>query len=172
MNKILSALLAFGLTSATTSFAQELPSSQVETYKDWTLRCVPVEGKQTCQMMQELSSKQSGQRVLAFVIDKQAGRAPVTGTLILPFGLELDAGINAKIDEQTAFERLAFSTCVPAGCLAPVELSDALTEQLKTGQNLTLTLKSISSQQPVSIELSLSGFSAALARLNALSNPS
>jgi len=172
MNKKLSALLALGAMSATTAFAQELPSSQVETYKDWTLRCVPVEGKQTCQIMQELSSKQSGQRVLAFVVDQQSHSAPASGTLILPFGLELSAGISATVDEQTVFEELAFSTCLPAGCLAPVELTDAFTKQLQAGQSLTLTVKSISSQQPVAIELSLAGFSAAFARLNALSNPS
>ena len=53
MYRVLAAL-AFGVAAVSAAQAQELPSSLVETYGDWTLRCVLQEGKQTCQMMQEL----------------------------------------------------------------------------------------------------------------------
>lgn len=171
MYRVLGAL-AFGFATLSGASAQELPNSLVETYADWTLRCVPVEGKQTCQMMQELSQKETGQRVLAFVINAPKPEDVVDATLILPFGLELAKGISAHIDAEFDLEPIQFSTCLPSGCLASVELNAELIGKMQAGEQFSLNVHSISSQQPVSIDLSLSGFSAAFRRLSDLSKAS
>ncbi len=152
--------------------AQELSGPQVEVHKDWSLRCLDSDGRYTCQMIQELSSSQSGERVVAFVIDKQKDSTDFAGTFILPFGLQLNAGVSVQVDGKLVFRAVPFSTCLPAGCLAPVDLTDAALQKLKAGRHLELSIKSMASQQLIPIEMSLAGFSAAFKRLSAPSQAS
>ncbi|WP_280953504.1 invasion associated locus B family protein [Phyllobacterium phragmitis] len=53
----------------------------------------------------------------------------VTGTLIMPFGLALDAGVTFEIDDKPAMQPVRFRTCLPGGCLVNVSF-DAVPEQL------------------------------------------
>lgn len=161
-----------GLMLAPTAFAQETqgaqPSVLTETYESWTVQCVnTTEGettKRSCQMSQELLQQETRQRVVLFAVaDAEKG---AKGTLVLPFGLRLSEGVRIELaDAELA--RGAFTTCLPAGCLAELELQDASIKQLRGAEKITVVMVA-SNGQTARTELSLKGFSAAYDRLQAL----
>lgn len=48
----------------------------------------------------------------------------LASTLILPFGLLLEAGATLQDDDGQPLEPLRFSTCLPAGCVVPLSAAD------------------------------------------------
>lgn len=138
-------------------------SSLQETYQDWRVACRLIEATKRCALSQQ-QARQDGQRVLA--IELQAGADNgVTGNLILPFGLLLDAGVTLQIDEQPAMAPLPFRTCLPAGCAVPITLDQAEVDALRAGTTLNLTAKAGDTEQDLALAISLNGFSTALDRI-------
>lgn len=86
----------------------------------------------------------------------------------MPFGLSLAAGVTAGIDDAASGPMLAFSTCLPQGCLAPVAFAAEQVAKLRAGTALNVTAQSLSPAQPVTLKVSLKGFSAALNRIGEL----
>lgn len=75
-----------------------------------------------------------------------------SGRMVPPgVGLQIDAGQTRKID---------YMICLPDRCIAEVQLSDELVNQLKRGSRLTLTSVNFQNQ-PNPINVTLSGFTAA-----------
>lgn len=162
--------LAFTLAtiSGASAFAAPLPggaSTLQETYQDWTVSCQSLKETSICVMRQDQSSTQTGQRVLTAELRNVEGK--VEGVLLMPFGLDLAKGAALKIDE-VAGPNLAFSTCLPQGCLAPVSFEAKQVAALKAGTNINVTTTALSPSQPVAFKVSLKGFGAALDRITAL----
>ncbi|ABS13172.1 MULTISPECIES: invasion associated locus B family protein [Brucella/Ochrobactrum group] len=162
--------LAFTLAtiSGASAFAAPLPggaSTLQETYQDWTVSCQSQKETSICVMRQDQSSTQTGQRVLTAELRNVEGK--VEGVLLMPFGLDLAKGAALKIDE-VAGPNLAFSTCLPQGCLAPVSFEAKQVAALKAGTNINVTTTALSPSQPVAFKVSLKGFGAALDRITAL----
>ncbi len=162
--------LAFTLAtiSGASAFAAPLPggaSTLQETYQDWTVSCQSQKETSICVMRQDQSSTQTGQRVLTADLRNVEGK--VEGVLLMPFGLDLAKGAALKIDE-VAGPNLAFSTCLPQGCLAPVSFEAKQVAALKAGTNINVTTTALSPSQPVAFKVSLKGFGAALDRITAL----
>ena len=112
------ALLATALTTGAASAASTLPGNATtltETHDDWTVRCSVDQTVVHCAAQQEQLSNQTKQRVLA--IEILPGKDVLTGTLVLPFGLELGKGTVLKVDDTLTSPVLSFKTCLPAGCL-------------------------------------------------------
>ena len=59
-------------------------------------------------------------------------------------------------------------TCLPAGCIVPLSLAAGDVERLASGETLELGAVAAENNQPVTLSLSLNGFSAALQRLRSL----
>lgn len=140
-------------------------STLQETYQDWTVSCQSQKEATICAIRQEQSSSQTGQRVLTAELRNVGGK--VDGVLLMPFGLDLAKGASLKIDEA-AGPNLAFSTCLPQGCLAPVSFDAKQVAALKAGTNINITTTALSPSQPVAFKISLKGFGAALDRISAL----
>ncbi len=162
--------LAFTLASiiGTPVLAAPLPggaSTLQETYQDWTVSCQTQKETSICVMRQDQSSTQTGQRVLTAELRNTDGK--VEGVFLMPFGLDLAKGAALKIDEA-AGPNLAFSTCLPQGCLAPVSFDAKQVAALKAGTNINVTTTALSPSQPVAFKVSLKGFGAALDRITAL----
>ena len=109
------ALLLAGVAGAGISQGQDgaplLPggaSSLQETYGDWRVACVVRETERLCSLSQQ-HSQQNGQRVLSIEIVPSAENA-ANGTLVLPFGLLLSAGVTLTVDDQPIGSALPFST--------------------------------------------------------------
>ena len=165
---ILSAILAvagaIGINPAQSQEASSLPggaSSLQETHADWQVTCQMANGTKQCAISQQ-QQQQNGQRVLAIEIQSQEGGS-VKGVTVLPFGLKLQAGASFQIDEAEALPAMPFSTCLPAGCLVPVEFDAAAVKAMRAGQSLKLKATSLDEQE-LTFTISLKGFSSALDR--------
>jgi invasion protein IalB len=152
------------------SASEQLPngaSSITETYGDWTIACGIDNGAKICTLSQSQGDKQTGQR--SFAIELRMPKDGKTeGTILMPFGLKLDAGANLKLDDKDLGQGLRFSTCVPQGCLLPVSFPTVATDAMKKGKMLTVASLSLANGQAVSFNISLNGFTAALARVEQL----
>jgi len=142
------------------------PNSLTVTFQDWVVRCAMVtvqDGSQhqACEMAQELTQSDTGQRVLSAIVRKT--RDDTGLTVIAPFGLLLSQGVAMSIDGSDPVP-IAFRTCLPGGCIAPKVLSDAELASLARGNEAVLTMAN-TNDQPFTVTLSLAGFSAALKRL-------
>jgi invasion protein IalB len=162
--------LAFTFASifSVPALAAPLPggaSTLQETYQDWTVSCQTQKEATICAIRQEQAVAQTGQRVLTAELRNVAGK--VDGVLLMPFGLDLAKGASLKIDEA-AGPNLAFSTCLPQGCLAPVSFDAKQVAALKAGTNINNHTTALSPSQPVAFKISLKGFGAALDRISAL----
>lgn len=163
--------LACTLTAllAAPAFAAPLPggaNSLQETYQDWTVSCQTQKDASTCAIRQEQNSSQTGQRVLTVELRNVAG-GKVDGVILMPFGLDIGKGATIKVDEA-AGPNLAFSTCLPQGCLAPVSFDPKQVAAIKAGANINVTATALSPSQPVAFKISLKGFGSALDRIIAL----
>jgi invasion protein IalB len=162
-------LALVGLLLAAPLAMAQTPDVMQETYRDWVVRCqiVPaadgVSPTRLCEMAQELSQPETGQRVLTVALqsgpDEQAGL-----TLITPFGLRLSAGVAIDIDAVRLIQ-IAFRTCLPQGCVATEVLDKELIDRLTAGTIATAMITSDEGGPPIAIEVSLNGFAAAWTRL-------
>lgn len=170
------ALAAIVVVSAgAAAFSQEQPESPLpggasslqETYQDWRLGCQSVAPQPVCSISQE-QAQQNGQRILAIELRKQSDGA-VSGNLILPFGLQLDAGAILQIDEGPQEKPLRFSTCMPGSCLVPISFDADRIAALRVATTLRVKVQSTDAKE-VALAISLKGFSAAFDRLQMLGN--
>ncbi|MBB4120501.1 invasion associated locus B family protein [Martelella radicis] len=142
-------------------------SSLNETYQDWRVTCVSDGTTDRCAMIHSQVAKDSGQRVLTIELN-----APATdraqGMLIMPFGLALAKGVTMTIDTDGTGATFGFSTCLPQGCLVPIEFDANMLERLKNGGVLHIMATPIDGSDRIDISASLKGFTAAFNRLNAL----
>lgn len=161
--------IALAALTATPALAASLPggaSSLQETYQDWTVNCQSQNDSIICMMRQDQSSPQTGQRVLTAEFRAIDG-TKADGVLLMPFGLDLAKGPELKFDEA-AGPKLAFSTCLPQGCLAPASFDAKQVGSLKAGTNLNVTATALNPSQAVNFKVSLKGFAAAFDRMVAL----
>lgn len=154
------------LAVASPAMAAPLPGgagSLVETFQDWVVACQAQESTTSCVMRQVQTNTQTNQSVLTLEFRNIAG-GKLEGALLLPFGLALAKGVTLKIDD-TAVGTLAFSTCVPQGCLVPMGLDAAQVAKLRSGTALNVSATGLNPAQPVALKISLKGFPVALNRV-------
>lgn len=147
--------------------AQALPgeaSSLRETHGDWTVSCVRQKAATLCAMSQIQAEPKSRKRVLTVELQVQAN-GTAKGVLIMPFGLALAQGVSLKIDEKETGAPLPYATCLPIGCIVPLNADADMLSALKAGGTLNINAVSNGDIQPLAFAVSLNGFSAAFARL-------
>lgn len=142
-------------------------SSINESYGDWTVDCRIVDRRKQCALSQAQGNKETGQRVYAIELQPPVN-GKTEGTILMPFGLNLDAGVILKLDDKDLGKGLRFSTCVPQGCLLPVSFPTVATEAMRKGTKLTVASLNLSSGEAVTFNVSLNGFGAALGRMTEL----
>jgi len=89
-------------------------------------------------------------------------------TVLMPSGLKLDTDAVLKVKEKNSGKGLQFSICLPQGCLLPVRFLTVATYAMRNGTNLVVASCSLPSSEPVTLNISLNNFSAALTRLTEL----
>ncbi|MBB4000889.1 invasion associated locus B family protein [Aureimonas pseudogalii] len=172
-------LLAAGLIGplgqyATAQDATALPggaSSLTEAHGDWTVACqvAPASAAQPARKVCALSQRQvnqQGQMVFAAELGP-SGEGGATGLLILPFGVAVRDGVIVKIDDVQMGEPLAFSTCLPAGCIVPLDLDADTVAKLTGGKAGIITAPTVEGA-PIELSLSLNGLGGAMARVTEL----
>lgn len=174
--RIFTTVLLVGCAGTLSVYAQDkkpaLPggaSSLAETYGDWAVQCrlqAVKDGatKPVCSLLQQQQDNK-GSRVLA--IELQPTEDGASGALVLPFGLELSKGVALQIDEAKAGAAQAFSTCMPAGCIVPLNFGEAQLKALNGGKALNLITEAAAGGE-VKLSVLLDGFTAALNRVKEL----
>jgi invasion protein IalB len=131
-----------------------------ETYGDWTLVCTA--GANACTLSQTLVNKE-GQR--AFLIELRVAKDGASeGTIVMPFGLKLEAGVLLKLDDHELGQGLRFSTCVAQGCVLPVNFPVAGMKAIRQGKTLAVSAANIGDGQLITFGVSLNGFAVAVDR--------
>lgn len=141
-------------------------STLEETYMDWRVACASQGEVKRCALTQ-LQQQPNGQRVMAVELTVPR-RGEASGTLVLPFGLALDAGITLQIDELAPMPVQRFRTCLPAGCIVRVAFSTTSVKAMRAATALKVQATA-ENGVAVPLSVSLSGFAQALDRVEALS---
>ncbi|MGU3576138.1 invasion associated locus B family protein [Brucellaceae bacterium C25G] len=172
----LTAALLVSCGGAFSAYAQDTASplpggatSLSETHGDWAVQCrlqqiKDAAPKPLCSLSQQQQDNK-GSRVLA--IELQPSDTGASGALVLPFGLQLSKGVALQIDEAKAGAAQTFSTCLPAGCIVPLNFGEAQLKALNAGKALNLIAESTNGQE-VKLSVSLQGFNAAVSRVKDL----
>lgn len=142
-------------------------SSVQESFQDWQVSCAIIDSVKQCVMVQQQRQNTDNQLVLGVELNAPKKDGTVEGMLVLPFGMRLSSGITLQIDEQAALPSVAFSTCLPIGCLLPVSFDEATVAAARAGTSLKLSGVS-NDGQPITFAVSLNGFAHALERLSKL----
>ncbi|MBY4639449.1 invasion associated locus B family protein [Gluconacetobacter entanii] len=152
--------------SLATSSEHILPggaSSLNETYQDWRVVCQQqATGSRCAIVLQEFNSK-TRQRILSVELTPHGSQ--MQGVTVLPFGAALSKGVSLIADDRTIGSGLTFSTCVPAGCLVPLNLDQRQLGDLESAKKVEVKFSAVSGQD-INIPLSNKGLDKAVRRLN------
>lgn len=152
------------MTIADQSTSAPAPDAIRETHGDWIVSfAVNDAGQKFCVIAQEHFNKQTRQRMLGVELRSNHG-----GTLILPFGLTLSKGVSLQVDEEEPFDTLPFRTALPVGCMVELDFDAGIIGKLKKGKSLRVNAVANDTGREIAFSISLRGFSAAFARMEAL----
>lgn len=152
----------------------EGPDRLNETYRDWVVQCVtqavsqPQEdagSARVCEMVQQLTQRDSGQRVLTMGLQRTADGGTAM-TVIAPFGILLRDGVTIRVGDDDLFQ-LEFLTCMSNGCIANADLGSDAVAAMERGSAATVRMSTLQGQA-LDLEISLMGFTAAMNRLRSL----
>lgn len=131
-----------------------------EVHGDWQIRCVKGQEDKTCSLYQLLKDA-DGNSVAEFnmVALPKGGKAISGITFISPLGTLLSAKVSMRIDAGKA-RAYEFNWCEKAGCVARFGLVASDVNALKRGNAATVTIRSIASDKPITLKVSLKGITA------------
>ena len=152
-----------------------------QTFTDWVLSCVATgTGNDPCRFIQVLSNREGGRVAQVSIVPLPPGRGVAAAAIIeTPLGTLLRVPRNAEELEQPGGLRLQvdggelrvfqFTFCTAGGCVAEIGMEQALVDAFKRGNIAKITIWSVDApDQPVELELSLSGFTAGFNRVSDL----
>ncbi len=146
--------------------AEEAPQVTVTEHGDWEVRCETTSGN--C-FMYQLARNGAGNPVAEIRIVRlpDQGEAAAGVTVITPLGSLLSEGLVLQVDDAEA-RQYPFNWCVRSGCFSQFGMTAAEVTAMRAGTVARLRIVAVSApDQPVILEVSLTGFTAAH---NALSN--
>jgi invasion protein IalB len=142
------------------------PQITTTRHGDWEVGCLA--GTANCEMQQVVADTEGNPVLLARVVRlPQGSEAEGLAIFNTPLGTLLQPGLGFQVD---AGERAAlpFEWCVQEGCIVRLGLRADDVAAMKRGRVTNLTVTSIAApDQPLTLALSLSGFTAAYDSLTA-----
>ncbi|SDG28554.1 invasion associated locus B family protein [Alloyangia pacifica] len=153
---------------------QEKPETYVKaTHGAWELQCLRApEGSDVedpCQMYQLLQDGE-GNNVAEVSLFRVAngGQVVAGGTFVVPLETLLTQKLTIAVDGGQA-KRYDFSFCTPVGCYARVGFTEEDVNRFKAGKGATISIvPALAPDQKVTVDMSLSGFTAGYAEASAL----
>ncbi|NRG16245.1 invasion associated locus B family protein [Rhizobiales bacterium] len=116
-----------------------------------------------CRMAQNIVVQESGQRLLTVLIEQRPNSEQLALVLALPHGLFLPAGASLQVDEGDNIA-LPIQTSDAGGAYAGTAVSQDLIAAMKKGGTLKVSFQT-AQRQPVTVPVTLIGFSAAYQKL-------
>lgn len=134
----------------------------------WAVNCSSgsATGELQCQVSQNLTEAKTGQRVLTVTVRRDNSNGSLAMLLALPHGLFLPSGVSYQVDQGQKVV-IAIQTSDQNGAYAATPLSPELVKTMKSGTNLNIGMESVT-RKPVTIPVSLAGFTAAVAKLETI----
>lgn len=157
------AAVCFGLPAA----AQQAQPKVGDRIGDWVYQCQTVKQNQTvCGLVQNIADRGTRKQVLGVAVREFGSDNRLAMLVTAPLGIFLGSGIGGKVDdgEQFAFN---LQSCSQRGCQGAIEINDRLLEQLKKGSRLMVGFKARPNEDTVVIPVSLKGFTAGIAAIQA-----
>lgn len=131
----------------------------------WALSCSSPNagsGPLECQMSQTILRQETGQILMVITIRKPQN-GTMTMNLVLPHGLYLPTGVSYQVGTGGKNTAVIYSSD-QNGAYASVPLAPELLNALKAGSVLNIGLETVS-RNPLTIPVSLTGFTSAVDRL-------
>jgi invasion protein IalB len=131
-------------------------------YSPWTKFCgkeqTPQGLKEVCITVRE-SRLDTGQPMAAFRLVEVQGEATKVLHISLPLGMQLPQGMRLMVDKDEPING-RYILCIPAGCVAQLDINPELIARMKKGQEITI--QGINMQgQMISFQLPLADFAKA-----------
>jgi invasion protein IalB len=142
-------------TEATTEVVRQEPSA-------WTLDCTG-QYAENCQMSQSVTVRETGQRIMMVVVQKDESTSATHILLALPHRIYLPAGIDIAIDTHGP-RTVSIETCDERACYASARVNGDFMTELRTGSSMDIIFRNLA-QKPVTVPVSLEGFGGTYDRL-------
>ena len=141
-----------------------------ETFGDWQVRCAP-DGNE-CFMYQLAVDEAKSPVAEVSILKLPDGAEAAAGvTVVTPLGTLLTSGVVLQVNSGEK-RQYPFAWCSQVGCFARFGLAKPTIDSMKRGKAGSLTLISVGRPQaPVTLAVSLSGFTAAFDSLQAPAAP-
>jgi invasion protein IalB len=131
----------------------------------WTLDCDNTAGQTTgsCQISQTVTVRETGQRIIMVVIQKDLASEATHMLLALPHRIYLPSGVALTIDANGAHE-VAVETCDERACYATIQADGVFVGELRAGAEMSVVFHNLA-QRPVTVPVPLAGFGGAFDQL-------
>lgn len=141
------------------------------THADWTVRCIRTEEGRPdpCELYQLMTDEDDNAVAEVTMIPLQNGEVAAGATLIAPLETDLMHGLGLGVDNAEP-RGYPFSFCAPVGCISRMGFTPDELAAMKRGNRAVVTLLPFGAdpEQPVRLDMSLSGFTAAFAEVEEL----
>ncbi len=138
-------------------------------FKDWQVRCETYKDKaqksfDQCHIFQAWHHKSQKVLILHMAVAyPPANPSRAVAVMTMPLGIYLPAGVKIRVDDGVSRD-LVFERCEPVGCKAGFPVEDDVLNEFKKGLNAYVTFSDMR-RKPLTIKVSLRGFSAAIRAL-------
>ena len=150
--------------------AQQLAGANLavnEAHGDWSVRCFQIQSIAPCDILQLANNQDTNQRVLLVSIAFIPSRNSYFMQVIVPLGVALARGITLAAGENT-LTGVKYSRCERDGCYVEVALPEPTVASLSSmTENTTITIIPYGQGDPITLPLSVNGFSEAIGRMQA-----
>lgn len=152
----------WSLMSGSPSSSATGPTSASFGFDAWLVRCQAVKDKTACGMSQQIVDQRSRQPVLQLFVGRAVSGEGHQLVAVLPLGVTVPPGMVIQIGDTK--RTVAFTQCLPGGCVAPLVVDAAFLGVLKSGQDGRIGVIDRRGQTAV-IPFSLKGFAGAFAKM-------
>jgi invasion protein IalB len=147
---------------ATTTDGKPAQSAWVKVCEQATFKVNDKEEKKgVCLSHHERLDANTGMVLVSAAIREIEGQPKPALIIMLPLGMAIGPGIQAKIDNDADIIKFPFTLCHPAGCTGEMEASPELIAKLKGGKELMVAAINVSGA-PIGFPVPLTGFGPAL----------
>lgn len=161
--------LTTGLCNLASAYAQDAAPAAEQaaapsTAPNWLVTCSNQmdAAKLSCSMSQSVVLAANGARLMTAVVEPTDAGQELT--LVLPFGLDLQAGVQLVID-QADWQKLPVTTCEAGACYSSTALEEDALARLSKGNALDVKLINRQGEEVV-LSLTLAGFTGSLELMN------
>jgi invasion protein IalB len=160
------AALAGSLMLSSQAVAQEEQQQQQEAA--WVKLCekapsLQEEGQEldVCLTHHERIDGNTGRVLVSAAIRQVEGKDTRSLMVMVPLGMALPAGVQAKVDDNEAI-KLKYTLCHVGGCTAETQATDEIIEQFRNGEQVVVAAMNLAGK-PIGFPVPLSGFTKAYA---------